>query len=657
STTGEGGLITLNIGEGSQLSGSFSGIDWGESDHFVKIEMDPEPEKTSGYVHMGTSQLLSVPYSLHSDKAGFAKKAGGILFLTSQQLDELENPETGMMIYVTDHQNIAIYDGVGWFFFEPCPPLSEVNAGGNESDVCSPYELSANDPGAGNCAMWEIISPADPGIAYIFYPSPNHPWLHGEPGVEYTLVKSNFNHCDYVSDTVIISFEPLPTTANAGPDQINIDENETFLDANIPVVGTGKWTKISGTGGSFVDDTDPKTKFTGQYHETFELMWTITNDCGQSSSDNVILYFCPQVIEVIAGTDTLGACIPYTLQANEPGIGNTGTWSVIEGTGGTFSSIHDPNAVFSGDIGQTYILRWTISNPCITVSDDVVIGFQSLPGTANTGPDQLNLEGTSTTLQANEPVNGTGLWTIISGQGGSFADSTLNNTEFTGQAGSFYQLEWRISNNCYSEADTVKISFFTCGSTLYDERDGKVYPTVQIDNQCWMAANLNVGIPLGYGQSPLDNDTIEKLCYFYYEPLCSIYGALYQWDEAMAYSLAEGGQGICPDGWHIPTRNEWETLVDYLGGASVAGAKLKETGFDYWDAPNTGATNESNFSARGSGQYTVTFQAIRAESFIWSSQPVSGNARTIWISNTSSGVLILNNNRINFNPVRCIKDE
>jgi uncharacterized protein (TIGR02145 family) len=605
---------------------------------------------------MGTSQLLSVPYSLFSDRADFARKSGGILFLTSQELQALENPETGMIIYVTDQQNIAVYNGTGWLFFEPCPPLSEVNAGGNEFDVCSPYELSANDPGAGNCAMWEIISPSDPGNAYIFYPSTDNPWLLGEPGVEYKLVKSNFNHCDYVSDTIIISFEPLPTTANAGPDQINIDENETYLDANTPDVGNGKWTKISGSVGLFEDDTDPKTKFTGEYHETYELMWTITNDCGQISSDNVILYFCPQIIEVYAGTDTLGACIPYILQANEPGAGNSGTWSIIQGAGGSFSSIYDPDAVFSGAIGQTYTLRWTVSNPCISDYDEVIIQFQSLPDCANAGPDQLNIEGASTTLQANEPFNGTGLWTIISGEGGSLTDSTLHNTEFFGQAGNLYQLEWRIGNNCYSNADTVKISFFTCGATLYDERDGRTYPTVQIGNQCWMAANLNVGILLGYGQSPSDNDTIEKLCYFYYEPLCNLYGALYQWEEAMGYILSEGTQGICPDGWHIPKENDWETLVDYLGGTIVAGGKLKETGFDYWDEPNTGATNESGFSARGSGQYAVTFQAIRTDSFIWSSKRVSTNARTLWITNYSNGVTIINNNKINYNPVRCIKD-
>ena len=73
------------------------------------------------------------------------------------------------------------------------------------------------------------------------------------------------------------------------------------------------------------------------------------------------------------------------------------------------------------------------------------------------------------------------------------------------------------------------------------------------------------------------------------------YGALYNW-----YAATDARE-IAADGWHVPTSAEFETLSDYLGGDSVAGGKLKETGTTYWDSPNTGATNEVNFNARGAG--------------------------------------------------------
>lgn len=73
------------------------------------------------------------------------------------------------------------------------------------------------------------------------------------------------------------------------------------------------------------------------------------------------------------------------------------------------------------------------------------------------------------------------------------------------------------------------------------------------------------------------------------------YSIFYNW-----YTVNDP-RGLAPEGWHVPTLAEWTTLINYLGGSSVAGGKLKETGFTYWDSPNTGATNEVGFSARGTG--------------------------------------------------------
>jgi uncharacterized protein (TIGR02145 family) len=73
------------------------------------------------------------------------------------------------------------------------------------------------------------------------------------------------------------------------------------------------------------------------------------------------------------------------------------------------------------------------------------------------------------------------------------------------------------------------------------------------------------------------------------------YGLLYNW------YAATDDRNICSDGWEVPTNTQWETLISYLGGNSIAGGKLKEIGFISWDAPNTGATNEVGFNAKGAG--------------------------------------------------------
>ncbi len=69
-------------------------------------------------------------------------------------------------------------------------------------------------------------------------------------------------------------------------------------------------------------------------------------------------------------------------------------------------------------------------------------------------------------------------------------------------------------------------------------------------------------------------------------------------------SNPSGVQGVCPAGWHLPGQAEWEQLIDYLGGDSIAGGKLKETGTTHWESPNTGATNESGFTALPGGEFS-----------------------------------------------------
>jgi len=131
--------------------------------------------------------------------------------------------------------------------------------------------------------------------------------------------------------------------------------------------------------------------------------------------------------------------------------------------------------------------------------------------------------------------------------------------------------------------------------------DGNYYKIVKIGSQTWMAENLNTGIFTDVPGSQLDNGVIDRYCYNNNINNCKIYGAIYRFSEAIQYRTLTTNQGICPDGWHIPNDNEWLTLINYLGGEFVAGGKLKEAGYDHWAAPNSGATNESGFSALPAG--------------------------------------------------------
>ena len=169
-----------------------------------------------------------------------------------------------------------------------------------------------------------------------------------------------------------------------------------------------------------------------------------------------------------------------------------------------------------------------------------------------------------------------------------------------------------------------------CGTKITDARDGKMYNTIKIGPQCWMAENLNLGTRIDGSSNQTDNSTIEKYCYNNLETNCDVYGGLYQWGELMNYDTSgnsnqTGKQGICPPGWHVPTLLEWFVLRAFLGGMWEAAGKMKEAGFDHWASPNTDATNSSGFTALPGGYWYhngALFQRLTLNAYIWADKSI-----------------------------------
>lgn len=181
--------------------------------------------------------------------------------------------------------------------------------------------------------------------------------------------------------------------------------------------------------------------------------------------------------------------------------------------------------------------------------------------------------------------------------------------------------------------------------TFIDSRDNTEYSWVQIGSQTWMAENLKY-LPSVVGPGTGSNS--EAYCYVYGYDGTSIsaakatenyatYGVLYNWTAAMngaesSDANPSGVQGICPDGWHLPSDAEWKQLEMYLGMSetdvnstdwrgTVEGGKLKEAGTTHWADPNAGANNESGFTALpgGTRYYGGYFYFIRYYGNWWSS--------------------------------------
>jgi uncharacterized protein (TIGR02145 family) len=105
-----------------------------------------------------------------------------------------------------------------------------------------------------------------------------------------------------------------------------------------------------------------------------------------------------------------------------------------------------------------------------------------------------------------------------------------------------------------------------CPEAASVEFGGRTYNTVQIGPQCWLKENVNTGTLIGTGVQQTNNGVLEKYCNDFRETGCQKDGALFQWNEAMQHARAEGAQGVCPDGWRLPTKSDFEALLTAAGG-------------------------------------------------------------------------------------------
>lgn len=212
---------------------------------------------------------------------------------------------------------------------------------------------------------------------------------------------------------------------------------------------------------------------------------------------------------------------------------------------------------------------------------------------------------------------------------------------------------------------TAAIGFLT------DTRDGNSYPFKKIGNQTWMIKNL-AWLPSvspsseGSDNSPFyyingydgSNVSAAKATANY-----AAYGVLYNWEAA---------KQACPEGWHLPTDNEWKTLEKYLGmsetdagtkdswrESGTVGGKLKESGSAKWKTPNEGATNTSGFAALPGG-YRGSLSGgafgLGTSAYFWTSSASGSSAWNRYLYYHNGGVTRLDDSRSYGFSVRCLKN-
>jgi uncharacterized protein (TIGR02145 family) len=223
--------------------------------------------------------------------------------------------------------------------------------------------------------------------------------------------------------------------------------------------------------------------------------------------------------------------------------------------------------------------------------------------------------------------------------------------------------------NVNTEVDSV--IFYKPSNTIFtDSRDGNVYQTVIIGTQVWMAGNLKY-LPSVVGSGTSSNSIPYYYVYGYNGTEVedakatanyNTYGVLYNWPAAMNGAASSttnpsGKQGVCPTGWHLPSDEEWIQLIDYLGGTSLAGSKLKEIGTTHWTCPNNGATNETGFTALPGGEMGAPFYNVKSTGSWWTATATSSNyAKSRSMSYYNSNVGSYSESKYNGFSVRCVRD-
>lgn len=198
-------------------------------------------------------------------------------------------------------------------------------------------------------------------------------------------------------------------------------------------------------------------------------------------------------------------------------------------------------------------------------------------------------------------------------------------------------------------------------------------PNVVIGTQIWQSSNLDVTtyrdgtpIPQVTNQTEWANLTTGAWCYYNNSTSnANTYGKLYNW-----YAVAgihdndpnTPNKILAPSGWRIPSYTDWNTLIEYLGGNTIAGGKMKSTGTSLWQSPNTSATNQSGFTALPGGyrqeMNNGDFSLINKRARFWSGTEIDDvYSRQITLFNSTSSIDRIEsvNKKVGFS-VRCVRN-
>ncbi len=495
----------------------------------------------------------------------------------------------------------------------------------------------------------------------------------------YATNEAGTSYGDVLSFTTL---EQITAEFDASPKTGYLPLSVQFTDMSTGDINTWSW--------NFGDDETSSSQnplHTYAAQGSYSVTLTVGNSDGSDSEtkNNYIIVSASGTAPVAGFTANQTSIVEgENVSFTDQSVNTPVSWSWAFGDGG-ISTSQNPTHQYNN--AGTYSVTLTATNSFGSDTETknnyiTVSASGSAPVTGFTA-DKTSITEGQTVNFTDQSLNGPTSWSWIFGDGGT---SSSQNPSYQYNTEGTYNVTLTATNS-FGEDTETKNNYITVESEQPEtvtDIDGNEYNTVQIGDQVWMSENLSTtrysdgnALVDGTGADDITDDYTTKYYFAYADNQSNVvtYGRLYTWAAVMngattSNSNPSGVQGVCPTGWHVPGDSEWKQLEMHLDmtqseaddtdwRGTNEGSELKEKGTTHWTSPNTGASNESGFTALPGGLRLSdgTFGSIGDGATFWLSTQYNSSwawYRTLWYGNED-----IHRNywgKDSGRSVRCVKD-
>jgi len=642
-TTNANGLFTLETGGGTPTTGTFATINWGNGSHYIKSEID----LTGGtnYTLSGTMELLSVPYALYATNGISPAQAGAISANTNSITTERNARLSAIMEQATT--NAFLQAQIDSDIKDNAVTSAKIldanvtNAKLDKSNIpLSGFGSAEADVALGGYKLTGVLDPTD-----------NQDAATKKYVDDTTLTKDLTSTHIFVGDY----WGKVADVALSG--DATIDSWGALTIAN-DAVTNAKMADDAVDTSKIIDNAVTNAKLAVDAVDTSKIKDNAVTNAKLDKNNIPLSGFGAAIADVDLGANKLTNVADPTLAQD------VATKKYVDDT--MQAQIATQAATITAQAAAIAAMQAQISvlqKPRLITSP-----IENLKAASATSGGAITSKGLG-------DVTATGLvWSTLTNPTIDLTTKTFDGTG-SGEFGS--NITGLTPETTYYVRAYATSSYGTAygNEVIFTTLTTPVTPAeVTIGTQTWTGKNLDVAtysdgtvIPQVTDPTEWANLTTGAWCYYNNDATKgTTYGKLYNWYAAAGIwneaSKTDASQRkkLAPTGYHVPSDAEWTTLTDYLGGAGVAGGKMKESGTTHWYSPNQDATNTSGFTGLpgGARMNDGKFYVIGYDCLWWSSS-VDSTPTYAWIRalNHNSGPAI----REYFNKtygitVRCLRD-